>query len=101
MLVVAATGRLRILTDSACWATPAPSGRFADARQALDEGLAVAERNDEHCYDASLSVGRAGVGRIARAACRRRGVLPAGIEIARRQQGRAGNFEPPLGPSRA
>jgi predicted ATPase len=29
-------------------------GRFADARQALDEGLALVERNDDRCHEAEL-----------------------------------------------
>src|SRR5262249_57318184 len=30
------------------------SARFADAHQALDEGLAVAEENDDRCHEAEL-----------------------------------------------
>jgi serine/threonine protein kinase/tetratricopeptide (TPR) repeat protein len=30
------------------------SGRFADARKALNEGLAVAEKNDDRCHEAEL-----------------------------------------------
>jgi predicted ATPase len=30
------------------------AGRFEDARQALDKGLAIAEKNDERCHEAEL-----------------------------------------------
>jgi predicted ATPase len=67
------------------------AGRFDDARQALDDGLALAEKNDERCYEAEmrrlkgeLLLTESSDQDVAAENCFRQA-----IETARRQQSRA------------
>jgi predicted ATPase len=66
------------------------AGRFEDARRALDEGLALAEKNDERCQEAELHRLKGELllaesqGQAAAEECFREA-----IETARRQQSRA------------
>ncbi|OAI49152.1 hypothetical protein AYO44_18580 [Planctomycetaceae bacterium SCGC AG-212-F19] len=65
--------------------------RFADARQALDEGLALAQKNDERCQEAELLrlKGELVLAESADQAAAAEDFFRHAIETARRQQSKA------------
>ena len=67
------------------------SGRFEDAHQALDEGLAVAEKNDDRCQEAELHrlKGELLLAESPDQAAAAEDCFRRAIETARRQQSKA------------
>ena len=67
------------------------SARFDDARQALDKGLAVAEKNDDRCHEAELYrlKGELLLAESSDEGTAAEGCFRQAIETARRQQSRA------------
>jgi serine/threonine protein kinase/predicted ATPase len=67
------------------------SGRFEDAHKALDEGLAVAEKNDVHCHEAELHrlEGELLLAESPDQATGAESCFRQAIEIARQQRSRA------------
>jgi len=67
------------------------SGRFEDAHKALDEGLAIAEKNDNRCHEAELYrlKGELLLAESQDASAAAEDCFRQAIETARRQQSRA------------
>ena len=67
------------------------AGRFEDARQALDEGLAIAEKNDDRCQEAELHrlKGELLLAESPDQAAAAEDCFRQAIETARRQQSKA------------
>ena len=88
-----ATGaEVRLRPTSACWAMRIRShARFDDAHKALDEGLAVAEKNDDRCHEAELHrlQGELLLAESPDQATAAEACFRQAIETARRQQSRA------------
>ena len=67
------------------------AGQFEDAHEALDEGLAVAEKNDDRCHEAELHrlKGELLLAESPDQAAAAEDCFPRAIETARRQQSKA------------